>query len=81
MVTRQSTATVSVRKTGEGEFFHMTYLANILPHPQRNKLIQLFGNQHYEKLYSQAQRMGLPFYKWNEWIKAQLDDAVAQHKL
>ena len=59
----------------------MTYLANILPHPQKNRLIQLFGNNHYEKLYKQAYQTGTPFFKWNDWIKTQLDDAVEQYKL
>ena len=59
----------------------MTYLANILPHPQKNKLIQLFGNYHYEKLYEQVKTLGLPFFQWNGWIKKQLDEAVELHKL
>ena len=59
----------------------MTYLANILPHPQKNRLIQLFGNYHYEKLYEQVKTLGLPFFQWNGWIKKQLDDAVELHKL
>ena len=25
--------------------------------------------------------MGTPFFKWNDWIKTQLDDAVEQYKL
>ena len=29
----------SIRKTGDYEFFHMTYLANLLTNPHKNKLI------------------------------------------
>ena len=54
----------------------MTYLANIIEHPNKNKLIQFDGNFHCQRLYEQAQNMGLPFFKWNEWIKTQLDEAV-----
>ena len=31
----------ATRKDGEEEFFNMTYLSNLLPHPQKNKLIEL----------------------------------------
>ena len=30
----------------------MTYLANILGHKKKNKLIEIFGNDHYKELYS-----------------------------
>ena len=42
----------SVRKTGDWEFFHMTYLANLLTHPQKNKLIQFYGNDHFRRLFN-----------------------------
>ena len=69
-----------IRKTGEGEFFHMTYLANILTHPKKNRLILLFGNYHYEKLYKEAVAQGLPFYKWNGWINKKLEEAYKQYR-
>ena len=33
------------------EYFRMTYLANILEHKKRNKLIEIFGNDHYKELF------------------------------
>ena len=38
---RRSARKESNRKDGEEEFFNMTYLSNLLPHPQKNKLIEL----------------------------------------
>ena len=40
----------------DAEFFHMTYLANILQHPKKNKLKEIFGNSHYKELYNQAKQ-------------------------
>ena len=60
---------LSLRKDGREEFFHMCYIANILPHPQKNKLIEIYGNNHYKELYLQAQEKKIPFYEWHVWIK------------
>ena len=38
---RRSTRSKSHQKYGEEEFFNMTYLSNLLSHPQKNKLIEL----------------------------------------
>ena len=56
----------------------MTYLANILSHPKKRKLIERFGSNNYEKLYKQAKESGVPFFEWNSWLRQQFDDAVTQ---
>ena len=67
---------LSSRKDGREEFFHMCYIANILPHPQKNRLIEIYGNNHYKELYLIAQEKKMPFYEWHGWIKQQLDDSL-----
>jgi hypothetical protein len=43
-------------------------------HPQKNHLISLLsssgpGESMQSKLYAQALREKLPFFKWNSWLK------------
>ena len=39
------------RKNKDDEYFHMSYLAIILSHKNKNKLIETYGNNHYKELY------------------------------
>ena len=41
MTPRRSARSQAKHKTGEEEFFNMTYLSNLLPHPQCKKLIEI----------------------------------------
>ena len=38
---RRTSRAVSKKKDSDQEFFQMTYLALLLPHPQKNKLIEI----------------------------------------
>ena len=38
---RRTQRRTSKHKSGEEEFFNMTYLSNLLPHPQSKKLIEI----------------------------------------
>jgi len=51
----------------------MTYLALLLPHPQKNKLIDIQGNNYCDELYKQVKATFKPFYEWNDWIRTQMD--------
>ena len=73
---RRSARSQAKHKDGEEEFFNMTYLSNLLPHPQCKKLIEIQTTQSYkyqEQLYGKVKGLGKPFYEWNEWIKEQLE--------
>ena len=41
-------------EVGNQEYFHMCYLANVLAHQKKNRLIGRFGSNHRNELYSQA---------------------------
>ena len=43
-----SRSTKPKRQGKDDEYFHMSYLAIILSHPNKNKLIQTYGNNHYK---------------------------------
>ena len=58
----------------------MTYLANILSHPKKDKLTERFGSNNYEKLYQQAKEKEVPFFEWNSWLRQQFDEAIAQEE-
>ena len=58
----------------------MTYLSNLLPHPQKNKLIELRGNNNCDDLYKLVQLTKKPFFEWNNWIKEQLDTTLETYK-
>ena len=71
------------KKDGEEEFFNMTYLSNLLPHPQKNKLIELqaaHSGKYQEELYKKVKNLNKPFYEWNEWIKQQHTFTLAEYK-
>ena len=58
----------------------MTYLALLLPHPQKNKLIEIQGNSYCEELYKQVKATFKPFYEWNDWIREQMEQTLANYK-
>ena len=59
----------------------MTYLANILEHKKKNKLIELFGNDHYKVLYSDVKDQNIPFYKWHKWVRQELNDSLIRRRI
>ena len=61
----------------------MTYLSNLLPHPQCKKLIEIQTAQSFkyqEELYRKVKDLSKPFYEWNEWIKGQLEVSLNEYK-
>ena len=59
----------------------MTYLANILSHPQKNELIEIFGNNHFDELYKKVKQEKIPFYKWHMWVQQEVSDALIKTKI
>ena len=59
----------------------MSYLAIILSHPNKNKLIQTYGNNHFKELYDKVKLKNLPFYEWHEWLKQELGDALIKRSI
>ena len=45
---RRTMRRTSKHKSGEEEFFNMTYLSNLLPHPQSKKLIEIQTMQSFK---------------------------------
>ena len=69
------------KKDGEEEFFNMTYLSNLLPHPQSKKLIEIQtqkGFKFQDELFKQVEELNKPFFEWNDWIKEQLDNTLKE---
>ena len=80
---RRGARSQAKHKDGEEEFFNMTYLSNLLPHPQCRTLIEIQTTHSYkyqEELYRKVKDLSKPFYEWNEWIKEQLELALSQYK-
>ena len=50
------------RQGKDDEYFHMSYLAIILSHPNKNRLIETYGNNHYRELYDKVRLLNMPFY-------------------
>jgi len=71
--TRRTLRAISKKKDSDQEFFQMTYLSLLLPHPQKNKLIEIQGNTYCDALYQQVLATFKPFYEWNDWIRIQMD--------
>ena len=54
---RRTKRITAKRKGGEEEFFNMTYLSNLLPHPQSKKLIEIqttMGFKYQDQLFKQV---------------------------
>ena len=79
----RSVRATAKKKDGEEEFFNMTYLSNLLPHPQSKKLIEIQTTKGYkfqDELFRQVKELNKPFFEWNSWIKEQLDMTLNEYK-